>query len=302
LNQQKINSVIFLLFTFGIWANGQNQITLQPQQFQDLVLLKGKKAPVYYALAKKEATTLQLVGPGELTVFTRVRVKPKEGQAKKYYLKYYLDQQRLHTRRLKVKTTSGKYQYRSKVQKGLPSKANKTTIQIPPGKHQITFYKHKTSLDVHARFVYAPSPPPDWQELAPLAALDPVEITHYTSQKKQGYHRIDQHKGFAFKAPQATRLRIFLRADFDYSMHNDRTLRLSLKENGVTIATYKIVCRKSTQVENSSNPDLIAGQLKKIYLDLPEAKPDKEYELFLKGNQSAIVRIFLDASKEKIQL
>ena len=94
---------------------------------------------------------------------------------------------------------------------------------------------------------------------------------------------------------------MFLRADFDYKMHDQNIIRFILKRDGIPLKTYKITCKKSNAVENLSDQKLICGALEKIFIDLKDIGTH-HYEIILKDpNKSAMIRVFLDDKKQKTQ-
>ncbi|MEM9822932.1 MAG: hypothetical protein AAF985_17765, partial [Bacteroidota bacterium] len=286
---KKILFALLVLVSYNSIA--QTPTTVKAKEYHQLVPLSGKKAPIYYDLDKQKATTLQLEGPGELTVYTRTTLKSQKAGKSNYYLKYYLDDQLLQIEQIKGKKATQKYRYTTKRKGAILSKAAKTKISIPPGKHKISFLRHQGKAPVHARFVYQQGTTPNWQALSSSRRLNRVQITHFDIQKTQHYHRITSEKGFVFRPQQDSRLKIYLRADFDDSMLEETTIRMMLKEDGKTIATYRVASTRSSKVENNTDPHLIAGQLEKIYIDFDKIKKGRQYELVVKGHASALLRV-----------
>jgi len=285
--------VTFFLFAVTPRLEAQYKQEVKPTKFVNLVPMVGDSDFVYYALSEKSKTTIEVQGPGDLIVYNRVRLEKNQERSKPYYLKYLLDNKRIISEKIGPQTKSSKVTYKGNL-KGTPSKADKITIQIPPGKHTLNFYKYKTKNKAHVRFVYEQKAKPHWIDQTPLTALEPVGITHITSKKTQNYYRIDANQGFSFSANNQQRIRVYLRADFTYKMHGNNVLRLVLKQGSSEISTYKITCQKSNKVEYANDKKHIAGALEKIYIDLPKGV-DQTYELQLKEpGKSAIIRVSLD--------
>lgn len=272
---------------------------LKPKKFVSTVHMSGQSDFIYYALSEKTSTTLEVKGPGKLTIYNRVRLIDNKKLSKPYYLKYTLDKKKVSTKKISPKEVSKKVRYKSKKLTGKPSKADKEVIIIPPGKHVISFYKYKTKQKAHARFEFTPTAKQNWKELV-STDLKKVELQYLDTKKKNKYVRIDHNNSFSFSTTNNnSKLRIFLRADFTYKMHTDNIIRLVLK-SGQNTKTYKLTCKKSKKVENLTDKKLIPGSLEKIYIDIPLKKGQNQYSLFLKDpKKSALVRVFINQSKEE---
>lgn len=276
---------------------GQTKKELKPKKFVSTIHLSGKSDLIYYPLSEKVKTTIEVEGPGKLIVYNRIRIENEKAKPKPYYLKYMIDNKLVKSKQILPKPKSTKITYKSKKLTGSPSKANKEVIKIPPGKHKLSFYKYETSQKVHTRFVYEQSKKLVWNEIKNEFNKDEVFIRHIKKNKKQTYYRINHKKGFQFSSGDYEKVRVYLRADFNYKMYTENVMRLILKKDGKKVKTYKVTCRKSNIVENLTDKKLVPGGLEKIYIDIPK-ETGNHYELMLKDtNTSAIVRVFTGKPK-----
>ncbi len=291
LAKNSMTWVVLLLFFATTYTTNAQSREVKPKRFVGLVHMTGSSDFVYYALSEKASTTLNVVGPGKLTVYNRVRLENGEKQSQPYYLRYLLDDKLIISEKIGPQQRSSKVKYKGKLT-GTPSKADKFTITIPPGRHTLKFYKHKAKHKAHVRFAYERKEQVVWEERMPVNSLSSIGIKHIKTGQEQTYHRISATKGFVFKAKEATRLRVYLRSDFNYKMHAENVVRLVLKKDGRPVATYKVTCRKSSKVEYTNDNRSIPGALEKIYVNLPDSKA-QSYELVLKGgaDASAIIRV-----------
>jgi len=291
-------SVISLLVLLSSSLYAQKKKEIKPKKFVSTVHMSGSSDFVYFALSEKAKTTIQVTGPGKLTVYNRVRLEDNKQVSKPYYLKYTLDKKKVSTKKIEPKTISKKVRYKSKKIIGNPSKADKEVINIPPGKHAISFYKYKTKQKAHVRFEYLQTEKQQWQELV-SNDLKKVELKYLATKKKNNYVRISNNEAFRFSATENnSKVRVYLRADFTYKMHTDNIIRLVLK-SGSGSKTYKLTCKKSKKVENLTDRKLIPGRLEKIYIDIPLKKGNNQYELRLKdAKKSALVRVFVNKPRE----
>ncbi|NQY28567.1 MAG: hypothetical protein HRT69_03745 [Flavobacteriaceae bacterium] len=302
INISKKISGLSLLVLLSSSLYAQKKKEVKPKKFVSTVHMSGSSDFVYFALSEKSKTTVELVGPGKLTVYNRVRLEDNKRVSLPYYLKYTLDKKKVSTKKIGPKAVSKKIFYKSKKLVGKPSKADKEIINIPPGKHTISFYKYKTKQKAHVRFEYLQTEKQQWQELVG-SELKKVTLQYLATKKKNSYARINNNEAFRFSTTEDnTKVRVYLRADFTYKMHTDNVIRLVLKSGSET-KTYKLTCKKSKKVENLTDRKLIPGKLEKIYIDIPLKKGNNQYELFLKDDEkSALVRVFVNKPKEEISL
>jgi len=292
-------AVLFsILFIATCTISAQKRKEIKPKKFVGTVHMIGSTDFIYYALSEKTKTSIEVTGPGVLTLYNRVRLENNTKLSTPYYLKYTLDKKRIVSRKIGPQAISIKVKYKSKKLKGKPSKADKEIIKIPPGKHTISFYKYKTKQKAHIRFMYEQKEKLNWNELKSDNDLKKVTLQYLKTKKEQQYYRVDNANGFSFVTTKGhSKIRVFLRADFDYKMHSENIIRILLREKGTKTTTYKMTCFKSKKVENRTDKKLIPGKLEKLYIDIP-VKGNHSYELLLKDpKKSALVRVFLDKKK-----
>ncbi|WP_299551744.1 hypothetical protein [Seonamhaeicola sp.] len=285
-----------LAFCNAVFAQERKEI--KPKKFVSLVHMTSDSDFVYYALSEKTKTSITVTGPGKLIVFNRVRLEDNQKASRPYYLKYIIDGKRIISQKIGPQEMSKKVSYKSNLP-GTPSKVDKEVINIPPGKHQLNFYKYKTKQKAHVRFVFQPTKKLFWKELKSISNLNRVKIEHQKNKKQQTYYRIDNKSGFKFRNDSSQKLRIFLRADFNYKMHDENVIRFALKKNGEVIKTYKVTCKKSAAVQNITDKALMPGALEKVFIDIP-SQDKNQYEIVLKNSdKSAIIRVFLGNKKQE---
>ncbi|MEM7086180.1 MAG: hypothetical protein AAF489_08370 [Bacteroidota bacterium] len=272
-----------------------------PKKFVGLVYMSGDNDFVYYALSEKNKTAIEVVGPGNLVVFNRVRLEKNETQSKPYYLKYLLDDKLLYSKKIGPQAISKKIKYKGKLA-GTPSKADKVVIEIPPGKHNLTFFKHRSAHKAHARFVFEKTEKLRWQEVLPESNLLSVATRRINSEKEKEYFRINNSQGFEFTPTGGSKLRVYLRADFNYKMHSQQITRLVLMKDGKVYKTYKMTCHKSNTSEYVTDKKLILGTLEKVYIDIPEDH-NSRYKFLLKDTPgSVIIRVAVGSSSDQRNL
>lgn len=271
---------------------------IHPQRFVSTVSMTGETDFVYYELSTTEATSVDIEGPGTLTVYHRTPLSPKQRESEPYFVSYVMDYRQMKSTKIGPQAASRKFSYRDG-RKKVPSKAQKEVIEIPPGMHQINFRKQQVSESAHVRFAFTPSQRLQWKTVKPQWGPVPIGIRYLKSKETRTYRRISKDCGFKFTASDARRIRVYLRADFSHASHHEKVSRLQLKRNGEVVKTYKITCRKSKEVEFTNDSRSIPGTLRTLYIDIP-AGEEHQYELSLKHpKDSAIVRVSLGRDQDQ---
>lgn len=276
-------------------AFGQNKVVV-PDKFAGTVVLGSKKNYTYYALSDRSDAKLTVRGPGELTVYTRVRVGTDESASESFDLKYVIDGSKVKTKTIGPLKPSSRTKFVSKLE-GVPTVAAKTTIQIPPGKHVIQFYKSKTKQPIHSRFLFSLFNKPIWKDYKPATQLEKVELKYSSGKASPNYYRISSKDEFVFQVKDSARVRIFVRDEFTYKMLSENNLRLEVTETGKDAKVYKFLTKRAKNLTYSAMSKYVPSYLKSLYLDLPASEQPREYRIKLKsGGGSALIRVSYDSN------
>ena len=285
-----------LLSAQSFFAIGQSTKEQVPDKFVGTVILAAKKSYVHYTLSQKQVTELTITGPGELTVYTRVRIGTDEQSSGSFHLKYILDGSTVSIKVIGGLKPSTKTSFKSKLE-GVPTQAAKTVIRIPPGKHVLAFYKAKTSQPIHSRFLFKLFNKPAWKDIKPSSDLEKVGLTYSGGKTSRNYYRITSKEAFHFSINDTARLRILVRDEFTYKMLSENYLRLEVTEEGKEPKTYKFLTKRAKNVNYSSISKLVPSYLKSMYLDLPRPTTGQKFIIKLKeGWRSALLRISYDTN------
>ena len=157
-------SILVLLLFFGAYAQ-KKRVALVPKKSVGTVTLKGKSTYTYYALSETAKTEYYVEGPGQLEINVRVRVEGGEFKSKPFKLKHVRSGKYMEVEQV-PELLAGNLTFKSKSLQGAPTKAHKMVIQVPPGKHKYTFFKHKTDQKAHIRLTRHPQALHEKQSLA----------------------------------------------------------------------------------------------------------------------------------------
>lgn len=277
----------------------KNNGKIKPTVIVGTVKLHSKQTYEYYALSGKKQTVLNVNGPGKLEVLLRVRLEDTLKSSKPYYLTYTIDNKKVQTVKVGSEKASKKTKYKSKLT-GVPSTASTVTINIPPGKHKISFVKDKTDQKIHAHFSIKKDKDPKWVECPSIAKLDTVKVKYLEeSNKIKKFVRISDSKKFTCSIKDSSQLKIVIKAELGNTTQSNAPIRLVMKENGKVINTYRIEGKKSTTTEYVDEKKLIPGNSNVIYVTVPSG--EHSYEFFIEDkNKTALILIYSNKLIKKI--
>ncbi|MCF8256898.1 MAG: hypothetical protein K9J06_05065 [Flavobacteriales bacterium] len=289
-------TILVLFVLFHNQGFGQKQKEAVPDKFVGTVILVGNKNYVYYALSEKIRTEVTVTGPGELTVYTRVRVVEPNTPSKPFVLKYIMDGKSVSTEKIGPLKPSSKYKFKGKLE-GVPTRTEKTVIDIPPGKHKIKFFKAQTDQPVHARYLIKQFNKPKWNDLKSSETLKEVMLTFSSGAVPPPYYRITEKDRFMFTVSDTARIRILVRAEFTYKMLSESYLRLEVLEIGKSPVIYKFLTKRVKNVVYSDVNKLVPSDLHSLYLNLPKGSGERKFSVRVTGvGSSALIRISKDVN------
>lgn len=283
--------VLFLFITTG--EKAFSQFNIAPKTYKNSLSLIGNKSYTYYEISDTLKTKVVVQGPGILVVNNRAAISSSARQTQPYTLGYTINGRLRYSHRIPALVRSKELNFKD-AKIGIPSISHRLKINIPPGKHTLLFSSDfNENQKLLSRFIYQSTQDYDWEELSSLQTNPKVFIVHPHLKKKREYTRIDAEKGFVFRSDKHTKVRIYFRAEFNYKLYEQSTLRFKLLKNGNCEATYKATCFRSDEAEYETERHFVPSTLRKYYIDLDVDRNDV-YELILNDpNQSAIVRVFL---------
>jgi len=286
-------SILLLLIIVNLPFVLYSQKDIKPISFDKVVKLKGKKYATYYQLTDSSKIALAIDGPGVLTVYNRVSIDKNSTSSNPYTLEYNLNGRLRYTRPMKAQLKSKQIRY-AYLSNSLPSTLKKFDIKIPPGSHVVHFNTKGIANQIGlARFLYQPNRKLIWKEISSLKKLPELFIAHPELNVQRRYARINSENGFVFNAEGHSKIRIYFRAEFDYTTHEQDIIRLKLLKNGNCEAIYKATCFRSDKAEYLNDDERVPGTLRKYYIDI-DTNDNAVYEIALKDpSKTAIIRVSL---------
>ena len=253
-------------------------------------IITGKTTSEYVELSRYKPIKVTVEGPGELVIYSRLEVNSDQKYSASGRLKYKIDNKQIKSIKIPKKKLSLRSRIKGNTSTSI-SKAHKTRIKVPEGKHTFSLYKQNKTQKIYSKYVYVKKKKVAWTEIKNKDTKQ-VILRDIKNKKKVAYSEISKNDVFTFQTDENTnKIRLFFRANFNYKMLEDCTNRLQVKIDG-KLSSFKIVSKKSTRYENISNTNLIPGIQERIYIDL-SIKGSHKVEIFLKDPYyKALIRIF----------
>lgn len=265
---------------------------IKPTIFVATVKIFSAKNYDYYALSAKKKTVLNVNGPGKVEVLLRVRLENGIQNSESYFISYMIDNQKIQTVKIESEKVSKKTIYKSKIT-GIPSEASTITIDVPPGKHKISFLKdNKTEQKIHAHFSLKKETKPVWIECTSLTKLDTVKVKYLELKGEiKKYVRISNTEKLIIETKDSIQLKIIIKAELDNTTQSNNPIHLVMKENNTIINTYKIEGKKSSTTEYVDEKKMIPGNSNVIYITVPSG--EHSYEFYIEDkNKTALILIY----------
>lgn len=262
-------------------------------------LLIGKRR-TFYKLRSKSPTKIQVKGPGELYVFSRTRYERDEKGKRTYTLKYKRNGKLIKSKTYKYTTPSEGALYADKKMDLIPSKLKRLVIKIPPGNHDLEFTSSKAEEDVDAYFRFKKKLKPVWKPLSLYEEKETSKLKVIGKDQLRSYARINDNESVKVRISGPTKIRVYVRAEFEYHMHSNNDIRVLAYQDTSLLNTFIVSSKRTKTLEYNNRDDLVPGTLNKIYIDVPAG--EHEYTFKLKDkSKSALIRIAYDESLRKLK-
>ncbi len=289
-----ISTLFFIAFAgFGI---AQQATKVVPVKSQGEVTIKGTKSYTYYKLSDKKSTTLNINGPGKLTVITRVLLKEGEEKSLPFKIKYVKDEKKQTVKEIASLKVTKDFKSENKP----VSVAEQLIINVPPGKHNYSFNKIESGEEICINFSYLKEPDPEWVDLKPINKLTEVSLLYTDTKKARMYYRISDKESFKVMLKPGDYLRLVVRSEFKQNDLPADKFRLVLKQNDTIKNTFDIKTKRCEKVVYQTEQKLIPGTLDEIYIKIPTNKGSKSnekllYEIILPDkSKTALIRLSID--------
>lgn len=277
-----------------IGYKGSKKIKLKPQNsnIKPLSILWGETFK-YYKLNSEKLTKIELNDYGKLIVYTRMRMS--EDKETQYDFSYRIDGQKTKKLTIDGANLSKKATYKSIQIPETPSTYQKTTIDIKKDYQSILF---SSDDQIDARFVFVKKVvDKDWKKVV-TSNRTQIPLVVKKDNQIRSYNRITTSKTFDFKivTNEPAKLKVYIRGEFTYEMHDNNDYEIVLTDNGKIVNTYKLSCHRSKVMKYKSNDDLIPGTLDKLFIDVPDGK--HHYSIRVNNrDKTALVRVLIGSAK-----
>jgi hypothetical protein len=292
-----LSSIILLFPLLGL---SQKVVKIIPTKKQEEIILKGNKLYSYYKLKQENPISINIEGPGKLTVNVRVLLNEKEEQSTPFHFVYIKDKQKHSDKEIKAlkKTTDILYGNRG------VTNAHKIIINVPPGEHKYSLSKKNDKQESYINFKYEKQPSPEWVDLQPIYKLHQVRLVQIENKKILSYYRIANNDSLKITAKPGDYIRAYLRPEFKQNEISGIKSRIAVKLNDTILYTYSIRSKRCEKVVYENELQLIPGTLSEIYIRIPKNKNGNEtksnYSISLvEKNKTALIRLSIVGKVQK---
>jgi hypothetical protein len=280
--------VIGLLINSLVFA--QKAKIIRPKTQNEKIIITGNRAYDYYALNEEKEIKVNVEGPGELIMYTRVLLTKDQKKSSDFIIKYAKDKQKPHVGNISPLTNDPN----AKVPGKIITIENKTIISVPPGKHRYLFFKTGSIQAIYSHYAFRKGKKMDWKEANSKPNLEKVVLTSYDKKKTKEYFRINAKQTFTGQAKPGDYLRIMLRSESNTISDKDKKVKIAMLVDGKTVQKYTLFSTKAKKVLYKDEKDKIAGKLKEVVFLIPK-KINKElvnYEfVVLENNKNVLIRL-----------
>lgn len=289
---------LFGLFSYALSGVGfaQQATKVVPDKSQGVVTIKGTKSYTYYKLSDKKSTSLNINGPGKLTVIARVLLKEGEEKSLSFKIKYVKDEKKQTVKEIGSLKVTKDFQNENKP----VSVSEQLIINVPPGKHTYNFNKIESGEEICINFSYVKEPDPEWSDIKPINKLTEVSLLYNDTKKARMYYRISDKESFKVMLKPGDHLRLLVRSEFKQNDLPADKFRLILKQNDIIKNTFDIKTKRCEKVVYQNEQKLIPGTLDEIYIKIPTNKAATTnekllYEIILPDkSKTALIRLSVD--------
>lgn len=243
-------------------------VPLVPAGAKSVTLLTGGKERTYYALTKRAPVTLQVDGPGQLVVFSRLSF-PGGAEATGQYTIKVLEGKNT----LKVQTTQTDRSDASfKGSAMRPGKSRKFSLNVPEDTHTFTFQLEGDNAGEAAlRFLFGRK-----KGSGSLVSLEPLAydkiVTAMVEEKLIAYYVASKERSVQLRIVGPTRLRVSTRLNYDAKMKGDQKYAVTLSEGGRQIVLKSLATTKSVGIEYQEWRDVVPGKVNAFFVDVPKGE------------------------------
>lgn len=283
--------VIFLLSSLAI-ANDWELV--KPAAGKKITLKIDGKTRNYWRIDRKEPVIINVTGPGQLKIITRM-VLPNEKQEDVYSFVLYIDGKRQPL--IARATQYSKSVSNAKFKDQRLGESRSVFYKVPAGDHE---YKLTLSKDfkekIYARPFVANGSEKKTNYIAYLPRFFPEEVRISVKEHEYIYYRTNKDKPIELEVIGPTKVKCISRLEYDDSMRGKQNYRIQVTEGDKVIQTDFFNSEISSIASYIDRSDMVIGKGEVFYIEVPEGK--HKYSIFTPDPDTSIIFRFYLPEKD----
>lgn len=260
-------SAVLLLLVFcaaPLAAGGRKSVRLVPDNPKPVSLTIEGKDKEYFLFGAAPPLTLQVEGPGKLTVLTRLKLTAGGPGTVAYSVRV---KEGRNTLKLHSTTTepSGAVFAASGEKAG---KGRKFTLKVPEGSFTYAFTLEGTDRDAAARFTFEPA-----KDQTKRTAIEPLTydriVTATIKEKLLAYYVSTAARPATLRVVGPTTVRVTTRLNYDEKMKGAQKYAVTVAEQGNRVATRPLQTTKSVDVSYHEWKTVVPGKAQSFSFEVP---------------------------------
>lgn len=248
------------------WAG--KSVPLIPANGKSVTILTGGQERTYYLLTKSAPITLEVDGPGKLSVLSRLGFAPGAEGPAQYAIKVV--EGKATVKRQSTQTGPSDASYKDGRLR--PGKSRRFSLDIPERGHTYTvFLEADQAEEAAVRFLFSRS-----KGAGKLVSLEPLAydriVTAVVDEKLIAYYIASGERSVQLRVIGPTRLRVSTRLNYDAAMKGDQKYAVAVSEEGKQVALKSLATSKSVGIEYHEWKDVVPGKVNAFFLDVPKGE------------------------------
>lgn len=289
----KLNKGVFILaitFFMNCILFGQNAKKIVPKTENEKIVITGNKAYDYYALNEDKAVKVEMEGPGELIMYTRVLLKKEQKKSTDFIVKFIKDRKKPHVSIVDPLNIDPI----AKASEKAVTIENKMLISVPPGKHSYLFYKKGSTEAIYSHYAFRKGKKMNWIKANSKTNLEEVILTSLDKKKTSDYYRINEKHVFIAQANPGDYLKLVLRSECDKTDLKPVKTKIALSVDGKVVQKYTLFYKPTKKMVYKNEVGKVPGKSKEVVFLIPKISSKKviDYQLaVLDNNKNVLVNM-----------
>jgi hypothetical protein len=291
MKNEKYNKRVFIL-AITLLMNGmlfgQKAKKIVPKTENEKIVITGNKAFDYYALNEDKAVNVEMKGPGELIMYTRVLLNKDQKKSTDFIVKFAKDKKKPHVSiidPLDIDPTAKSSEKAVTIE-------NKMLISVPPGKHSYLFYKKGSTEAIYSHYAFRKGKKMNWNKANSKTNLENVVLTSLDKKKTSDYYRINEKQVFIGQANPGDYLKLVLRFECDKTDLKSVKTKIALSVDGKVVQKYTLFYKPTKKRVYKNEIGKVPGKPKEVVFLIPKMSSNKtiDYQIaVLDNNKNALV-------------